>query len=224
MSAQWTVEHLGDHRLPYRIRIVQSERTLLAVRAQRPWPGAGSEVFCLRETPDESRPDESMPSTIVERVPVANMRRLGRKLSVTLDRANRKRCEFLKVEKRRADGRVVEQVFFRTQKSAGAHRSRGRVELVPQQDLNVVVDVCERYPWRFPGATVRKRRLPVGDYALLVEERPVAVVERKSLANFLSDVGRIKVLHQQLAELGGHPRAAFVVEAQYCRSVGVVEC
>ena len=211
MTAEWIVEDAGDQRFPFRIRIEQQGRVLLAVRAQRAWPGAGTQVFCLRE----SDPEASEPLTLVERVPVAHMRRLGRKLLVTLDRARQKRCEFLKIDKPRKDGGTIEQIFFRTQQAVQTHGSRGRVELIPQTDLDILIDVQERYPWTFPGATVRRRRLPVGDYALLVEERPIAVVERKSLADFLSNVGQIKILHQQLAELGSHARAAFVVEAHY---------
>lgn len=212
MTAEWIVEDVGNDRFPYRIRIVQEEQVLLAVRAQRAWPGPGAQVFCLRE----ASTDEEEPASLRERVPVAHVRRLGRKLSVTLDRPRRKRCEFLKIDKPRRDGTgTYEQIFFRTQQSTEGHASRGRVELVPKRDLEIVVDSMERYPWRFPGATIRRRRLAAGDYALLWEERIVAVVERKSLANFLVDVGSIKVLHQQLAELGSHPRAAFVVEATY---------
>lgn len=212
MTTEWIVEEGGNDRFPFRIRIVQDGRIVLAVRAQRAWPGPGASVFCLRD----DAADACEPRSLRERVPVLHVRRLGRKLSVTLDRPRQKRCEFLKTERKRRDGGgAVEQIFFRTQQSTEGHASRGRVELVPQRDLEIAVDAMERYPWRFPGATIRRRRLPVGDYALLDAERIVAVVERKSLANFLSDVGSIKVLHQQLAELGAQPRAAFVVEASY---------
>jgi len=212
MTTEWIVEDAGDDRFPYRIRIVQDDRVLLAVRAQGAWPGTGAQIFCLRD----DAADEGRPLTPRERVPVAHIQRLGRKLSVTLDRPRRKRCEFLKIEKARRDGSgTYEQIFFRTQQAAQGHASRGRVELVPKRGLEVVVDSMERYPWKFPGAVIRRRPMPVGDYGLLVEERLVAVVERKSLANFLVDVGSIKVLHQQLAELGAWPCAAFVVEASY---------
>jgi hypothetical protein len=43
----------------------------------------------------------------------------------------------------------------------------------------------------------------------------VAVVERKSYENLLSDLGAMQVFHQQLADLAAYPRAAVVVEAQY---------
>ena len=61
----------------------------------------------------------------------------------------------------------------------------------------MVVDSAELYPWKFPGAQVTRRKLPVGDYALVEEERLVAVVERKTRENFLGNVHEIKGLHQQ---------------------------
>jgi hypothetical protein len=210
--ATWVVERTRDRRFPFRITIEQEGRTILAVRAQSHWPGAGSQIFCLRET--ELDPAEHLEP--FERVPVAHLARLGRKLSVTLDRAQRKRCEFLKVEKPFKDRPGTwEQIFFRTEQGVRAHRTSGRVELVPRGGLDVVVDSAERYPWRFPGARVTRRKLPVGDYALVEDERLVAVVERKTRENFLGNVHEIKGLHQQLAELGSYPHAAVVVEAQY---------
>ncbi len=142
--------------------------------------------------------------------------RLRRKLSVTLDRPQRKRREFLKVEKSFKDRPgTYEQIFFRTEQGVRAHRTSGRLELLRQRELDVVIDSAERYPWRFPGARVTRRRLPVGDYGLEVDERLAAVVERKTLANLLTDIGEIRGLHQQLSELGSYPHAALVVEAQY---------
>ena len=212
MPAQWIVERTQNLRFPFRIRIEQDGRPLLAVRAQNSWPGAQSQIFCLRETEFDSA-EHLEP---VESVPVANLARLGAKLSVTLDRPQRKRCEFLKFQKPYRDRPgTYEQIFFRTEAAARAHRSSGRVELFPHGALDLVVDVHERYAWRVPGANVVVRRLPVGDYALLREERIVAVVERKALANFLADVNEIRSLHEQLAELGAYPHAALVVEAPY---------
>jgi hypothetical protein len=81
--------------------------------------------------------------------------------------------------------------------------------------LHVVIDTAERYAWRFPSARVERRKLAVGDYALLDGERLVAVVERKSFDNLLTDIASIQALHQQLADLASHEHAALVIEAQY---------
>ena len=184
MPAFWVVERTLDRHFPFRITIVQDGRTLLAVRTQSDWPGAGSQIFCLRETEF----DGTEPLEPVERVPVAHLTRLGRKLSVTLDRGQRKRCEFLKVEKPYRDRPgTYEQIFFRTEQGVRAHRTSGRVELLTRSDLEVVIDSAERYAWRFPAARVTRRKLPIGDYALEVEDRIAAVVERKTLDNLLTD-------------------------------------
>lgn len=214
MTATWFVQRTPDARFPFRIAIEQDGRTLFAVRAKAPWPGAGSQIFCLRER------ELDLLETLedVERVPVVHLARLGRKLSVTLDRPQRKRCEFLILEKPRKDGSgVYEQVFFRTEAAVRAHKSSKRAELSarPGQPLDVVIDSMERYPWVFPGAHVQRRKLPVGDYALVHDERPHAIVERKTLQNLLGDLSELKGLHQQLAELAAWPHAALVIEAQY---------
>lgn len=211
MPAWWIVERTADARFPWRIRIEQDGRVLLVVRAQSAWPGAGAQVFCLRER--EADPAEAL--TPHERVPVAHLARLGRKLSVTLDRPQRKRCEFLTLDKPRKDGGTYEQIFFRTEAAVRGHRSSKRTELVANLPLEVAVDSAERYPWRFPGAHATRRKLPVGDYALLHEQRPVAVVERKTRENFLTDLAELKGLQQQLAELAAYPHAALVLEAPY---------
>jgi hypothetical protein len=55
---------------------------------------------------------------------------------------------------------------------------------------------------RRPGHTLRHARL-------------LAVVERKSFDNILSDLGAIQALHHTLADLSRVERSALVVEAQY---------
>jgi hypothetical protein len=214
MTATWTLQRTLDERFPFRIAIEQAGRLLFAFRSKAPWPGAGSQVFCLRER--QADPGEILAT--VEQVPVAHLARLGAKLSVTLDRSVNKRCEFLILVKPRADGDgTIEQVFFRTQAAVRAHRTSKRAELAVGAGarLALVIDSAERYPWRFPEATTVRRKLPAGDYALLFEDRPVAVVERKSMANLLNDLSALKGLHQQLAELAAWPHAAMVIEAQY---------
>ncbi len=212
MPAEWIVERTAHRRFPYRITIRQGSRVLLAVRAQSSWPGPGQQIFCLRER--EIDPEEA--TEPVERVPVAHLGKVGRKLTVALDRPGRKRCEFLSVLKPRAGGAAREQIFFRTESAIRAHRSRTRMELLPRGvPLVVAIDSAEHYPWRFPGATVRRRKLPVGDYALLQGERIAATVERKTFDNLLGDIGALQALHHHLSQLAAGPGPALVVEAQY---------
>ena len=213
MTAVWTVERTRNRRFPFRIAIEQDGRLLAAFRAQAAWPGPGQQIFCLRE----GEWDGAEPLEPVERVPVAHVARVGRKLTVVLDRPQRKRCEFLVVRKDRKDGSgTYEQVFFRTETGIRAHRSRTRLEIrEPSGTLDIVIDSGERYPWRFPYAETTRRKLAAGDYALVEDDRVVAVVERKSFDNLLHDVGALQALHQQLADLASYGAAAFVIEAQY---------
>ncbi len=216
MPALWIVARTLHRRFPFRVAIEQDGRLLLAVRARSAWPGPGQQVFCLRER--HLDPDE--PLEPVEQVRVAHLGRVGRKLTVVLDRPNRKRCEFLTVARESArDGRTYEQIFFRTESGIRAHRSRARVELPPSVragvTLTIAVDSGERYPWRFLDATVLRRKLDAGDYALLDNGRALAVVERKSFDNLVADLGAIQALHHQLQDLESLGCAAVVVEAQY---------
>lgn len=212
MRAVWRVERTMSTRFPFRIAIEQGGRTLLAVRAASAWPAPGAQIFCLREA--EEDPGEHL--VLEDEVPVAHLARIGPKLAIVLDRPARKRCEFLFLRKPRKNGDgTYEQVFLRTETALRAHRSKGRVELPDRADMDVVIDLQERYPWRFPEARTARRRLAVGDYALVRDERILALAERKSFENLCSDFGAIRALHHTLSELAAQPRAALVIEAQY---------
>jgi len=103
-GAEWTVEHTQHRRFPFRITIRQSGREILAVRVQARWPGPGQQIFCLRETSLDA--DEYLEPVEHERV--AHLGRVGRKITVALDRGSRKRCEFLTIRKRGPDGEMRE--------------------------------------------------------------------------------------------------------------------
>jgi len=214
MAMLWRVEATGNPRFPYRIAIEQDSKVLFAVRAQDAWPGPRGHLFCIRDGSEREERDLFVEK---ERVPVLQFERFGKSLRVLLDRPNRKRCEFLIIEKpyKTREG-SYEQIFFRTQAGIHSHRSKSRVALQPAAvPMQIAVDVQERYPWRFPKAEVRRMKLPAGDYALLRSETIAAVVERKTFDNLLTDMGSIVTLHQSLSELAGFPFAALVIEANY---------
>lgn len=79
-------------------------------------------------------------------------------------------------------------------------------------ELEIVVDSHEQYAYRFGGQQVRtvKRALPCGDYAITVDGRLVASVERKSLVDLVASLTGGK-LRYAVAELAALPRAAVVV-------------
>lgn len=83
-------------------------------------------------------------------------------------------------------------------------------------ELEIVVDVHERYAYKFADQQVRtvSRGLPCGDYAISVAGELVAAVERKSLHDLVSSLtsGRLRFALGELATL---PRAAVVVEDRY---------
>lgn len=214
MSLVWVVQSTGNPRFPVRIAIEQDNRILFAVRAQDAWPGQRGNVYCIR---DGTPADELDLFTTIERVPVINFDRFGKSLRITLDRPTKKRCEFLILEKayKNKPG-TYEQIFFKTQTAQREHKSRSRLSLRPvQTPFSVVIDSAERYPWKFPKAQVDKRKLPAGDYALIHQDIILAVVERKTFQNLLSDFSRIALLHQVLRDLESLPHPALVIEADY---------
>lgn len=212
-ATAWVLESTGQERFPYRLSIRRGDRTLLALRVQERWPGGSGNVFCLRER-DDSWPD---PLAEIERVAVISISRLGKRVSIVLDRPRRRRCEllFLKKPYRNREG-AFEQIFWQTEKGLRERRPRARfVAAHASPVLDIAVSSNEQYAWKFPGCRVVRMSLPVGDYALLVDGLPAAVVERKTFANLLRDLSDLRALHHTLTELATCPAAAVVVEASY---------
>ena len=110
--------------------------------------------------------------------------------------------------------RVTDFLAQKTAQAAnpGARIPRGRAAGA----LTIAIDTREKYGWKFAGRplAIERRALPAGDYAAIVDEGVVAVVERKTLENLatsLSD-GGLAFQMQRLAEVA---RAAIVVEGDY---------
>jgi len=214
--AYWIVHKTGNPRFPYRIAISDESGDLFAVRAQDSWPGTHGNIFCVR---DASAKEDRDLFVEVERVPVVMFERFGRSIRIVLDRAVKKRGEFLILEKRYKNREgSFEQIFFKTDIAQKGHKSRSRVSLRPsagQPHLVIAIDSAERYPWKFPKTQIEKRRLHCGDYALIEDESILAVVERKTFENLLSDFGSIAILHRSLEELSTFQNAAMVIESHY---------
>lgn len=208
----WQVEKTQNPRFPFRICILEDSRAVLALRAQDKWPGQKGNIFCIRESGSQ---EDGEDLNLIESVPIAFLRRQGKRVEIILDRANRKRCDFLFLKKPSATGELHEQIFFRTQTGLRSHRSKGSPLLYGTEKLEIVIDSSERYPWRFPAADTSRAKLPTGDYALVWENRYIAVAERKTFENLLHDLYEIRILHQKLSELSSFPNPAVVVEAQY---------
>lgn len=149
---------------------------------------------------------------MIEEVPVEACWRVGAAVHLVLRRRTNRRSLFVWTKK---GERTL--VFWRSEATMRRARPGIRVPLARAFDerLVVAVDLGERYPWRFAGrdATTERRRLPVGDYALVKDDDIVAVIERKTAAD-LAHAAVGGQLGLVLAELGQLRHAALVVEGR----------
>ncbi|NTU41843.1 MAG: hypothetical protein HGA78_02070 [Nitrospirales bacterium] len=208
----WIMEETGDEKFPFRLSIRQGDKDLLVLRVQGKWPGQKGNIFCMAEEGREWPP----PIHVAEQVPVTSLERFGKRISVVLDRARNKRCDFLFLTKqyKHREGEY-EQIFWRTEKALKERRPRVKLSTYHSGELTIAIDKNERYAWSFSDCRIEKIRLPVGDYALRDEKGIAAVVERKTFDNMLSEFGRMPVFHQQLSELTTYRHSALVIEADY---------
>lgn len=195
-------------RLPYLVRLPIDGGLILKVRDT--WPRT-SRVFCARL--DGGWPPDA---EIVEEVPVASCRRRGVAIDLLLQRPRENRSQF--VFTTLPSGH--EGIFWQTRKVVTTARPGARIpgrRASGIAELVIVVDTRERYPYRFSRqqATTVRKALSAGDYAVVsASGRPVAAVERKSLAD-LSGALNSGTLVFELARLADLPRAAVVVEDRY---------
>jgi ERCC4 domain len=200
-------------RLPYLIRLPLPGGDLV-LKAREPWPRTGA-VYC--HPADGEWPDPAEEAELVERVPVRSCRRRGDAIDLVLDRPREHRSQLVYT---RVRGRRV--IFWQSPRTARAARPGVRVpgrRAGGLEELTILVDTRERYPWRFGrqrAVSLERRALPAGDYAV---EAPggdglAAVVERKTLADLAGSLvdGSLNYL---VAELAAMPRAAVVVEDRY---------
>ena len=131
-----------------------------------------------------------------------------------LDRGRENRSQFVLT---RARGR--EMIFWQTARVSKQARPLVGVPAARAAgiaELEIVVDIHERYAWNFAEqqVTTSKRPLKAGDYAVEHEGRVIASVERKSLPDLVATLtsGRGRYL---LADLAALPHAAVVVEERY---------
>ena len=119
-----------------------------------------------------------------------------------------------------AQARGREMIFWQSPRTSKQARPAVRIPTARAhgQVLEIVVDTAEKYPYSFNSqqATTSRRRLPAGDYAVLIDDRVVAAVERKTLEDLAGSLLSGKLTYA-LAELAALPRAAVVVEDRYSR-------
>ncbi len=197
-----------DSRLPYLVRLPIDGGLILKVRDT--WPRT-SRVFCARV--EDGWPPEV---EIIEEVPATLCRRRGVAIDLVLDRPRENRSQF--VFTTLPSGR--EGIFWQTRKVVTTARPGARIpgrRASGITELLIVVDTRERYPYRFSSqqATTVRAALDAGDYAVRSNDAtPVAVVERKSLADLTGCLNNGTLVFE-LAKLAEVPRAAVVVEDRY---------
>jgi len=191
--------------LPYLVRLpLGSSGVVLKVRDV--WPRT-AKVYCHRA---EGWPDQP---EVIQRVAVRSCVRRGAAVDLVLDRGRENRSQFVFTVAR---GR--EMIFWQTARTAKQARPNLRLPAgrASGQQLQIVVDSHERYPWRFTRqqATTTRRSVPAGDYAVELDGEIVASVERKTLADLVAVLtsGKLRYL---LAALAALPRAAVAVEDRY---------
>jgi len=196
-----------ESTLPYLIRLPLGSQGVV-LKARDTWPRT-SKVYCHRAHERPATPD------VVERVPVRSCVRRGGAVDLILDRGRENRSQF--VFTRIRGGR--EAIFWqsaRTAKQARPHVSLPHAQASGINEVDIIVDSHERYAWSFSHQQARttRRALPAGDYAVELDGRVVAAVERKSLQDLVSTLISGK-LRFALADLASLSRAAVVVEARY---------
>jgi hypothetical protein len=194
-----------DSRLPYVIGVPYGDG--LVFRAGDTWPRTKA-VYCypLDEWPADAE--------IVDRVPVRSCVRRGAAIDLVLERARENRSQLVFTTARGRDAVFWQSARTRKQARPGVRPPAARVAGLG--DLEIVVDSHERYGYRFAGhqAHAVRRALPAGDYAVELDGRILAAVERKSLADLVGSLitGKLKY---QLGDLAALDRAAVVVEDRY---------
>lgn len=195
-------------RLPYLLRVPQPGGDLL-FRTSDTWPRVKA-VYCYPVSLDEwpSEPD------IVERLPLRSCQRRGASIDVILHRGRENRSMLVFTTARGRDA-----VFWQSPRTRKQARPDVRTPTARAQgidEIQIVVDSHERYPYKFPTqrVTTVRQGLQCGDYGLIVDGALVASVERKSLSDLVSSLTGGK-LRFQIADLATLPRAAVVVEDRY---------
>jgi hypothetical protein len=198
-----------DSTLPYLLRLPLADG--MVFRTAGTWPRTKA-LFCYPVSVDEWPADPD----IVERARMRSCVRRGAAIDVILDRGRENRSQIVFTKARGRD-----MVFWqspRTRKQARPNVRTPTARAAGIAELEIVVDSHEQYAYRFGGQHVRivKRALPCGDYGVILDQRLVASVERKSLVDLVASLTGGK-LRYAMAELAALPRATVVVEDRYSK-------
>lgn len=187
----------------------------LVFRTKGTWPRT-SALYChpvdLEEWPQEPE--------IVERVSLRACVRRGAAIDVVCDRRREQRSQLVFTKARGRDVVFWQSARVRKQSRPDVSIPTARAQGIDQ--LEILVDAHERYPYRFATQQARavRRGLACGDYAVSLADRIVCAVERKSIEDLVASLASGR-LRYALGELAVLPRAAVVVEHGYSRVFAV---
>ncbi len=194
-----------DTSLPYLLKLPLGDGLVLKVKET--WPRTGKLYCHPADWPDEPE--------IVDSLAVRSCTRRGAAIDLLLERSRENRSQFVMTRVR--GGR--EAIFWQTRNTAKQARPMAKVPTARAsgvEGMMIDVDSRERYPWKFSTqqASTERRALPAGDYAVRSDDKVLAAVERKSLADLVGSLMN-GTLKYQLADLATLPHAAVVVEDRY---------
>ena len=215
-SCRWIMYKQESKRFPYLLCIEEESDKFLFLSVQDRWPGPGKKIYCLSGGYGSSKQlPESVP---VEEIEIVKISRIGKKLNIILNRKTKKRCWFLflKKEYKRKPGEFYEQIFWITQSSATGRRRGAYIPKIKDEyPCVILIDKREKYPYKFGYLKPERQNLPVGDYALVKDEKIIAVAERKTIDNILHEISTYEVLKSKMQELSIYPFKAVVFESPY---------
>lgn len=208
----WIIEKTNNQKFPYKLSIKGKKKLLLSLFVQDKWPGSKGNIFCLRA--DKYTDIETIEE--IERVPVLLFKTHGKRITVVLDRYINKRCSFLFLKKKYKNREgEYEQIFWQTQKGLKERKPKVKLSSYYYGNIEIIIDISEKYPWKFPNAKIEKLKLPCGDYALKGDDGIIAIIERKTFEDMIHEIGKLKSFHQTLYEISSYKYSALVIEANY---------
>ena len=214
----WLMFKTEDKRFPYRIFIQFEKDKYYNFRVQNQWPGPGKSVFCINDG-IAGRKDIPQNAELANKCPILSAKWFGKRLTVVLDRKTRRRCWFLKTEKKskKDPGKVYEQLFWLTQTSRARPGGTQLSVAEKRSDMHVVIDTREKYPYKFSVDYVSRSALPSADYVLkLSNDQLIAGVERMTRDNFFQQMKQVDALKAKLHELcESYKHKAVVIESTY---------
>lgn len=204
------------------ITITNSDGKAVLFRAKDRWPATAGNLYIQRYTPDPERDVLTLVESfdLLSLKAVHGKRTAGGKSATTIDlsidRPSRKHCSVLVTRQFAGNTLVKEVAYLRTEAGTKSHKSRFYLQPSSARTIaEIVVDTRETYAWAFKAARVTTAALRSGDYALRVDERILAVIERKTMPNMLANLSTLESYNAHLTELSSYLHGALVIEAQY---------